>query len=103
MTPERTPAGKWVLYEVATGRRVERWPVDGRQMIETGGHTATPPDGHIAPAATVAPGSSTVLPPELPAEHSPGVPLIAATEGVPASPIADLSPDAPKAKGRRRR
>jgi hypothetical protein len=36
MTPERSPSGQWVVYERATGQRMERWPVDARGMLERG-------------------------------------------------------------------
>lgn len=70
MTPERTPEGKAVLYEASTGRRFERWPVDARDLLATGGYTTDPPHpadsadtvsvvpGDDAPAATGAPESS---------------------------------------------
>ena len=46
--PKRTPTGKWVIYEVATGQQVERWPVDARRMIECGEFSAEPPEGQEA-------------------------------------------------------
>lgn len=33
---ERTPHGKIVLFKVSTGKRIERWPVDARGMLECG-------------------------------------------------------------------
>lgn len=43
MAPDRTPEGKVVLYSVATGERLERWPVDARGMLGTGDYTMKEP------------------------------------------------------------
>ena len=97
MTPERTPEGKWVLYRGSDGQRIDRWPVDARAMLATGGYTADPPHGTLRPPATVAPGSASPLPDPLPAEYAPGVPLVASAAGVPASPF----PASPSPRKRR--
>jgi len=31
--PKNTPSGKVVVYERATGKRYERWPVDARELL----------------------------------------------------------------------
>jgi hypothetical protein len=53
-----SPEGKVVLYDRATGQRLERWPVDARELLATGGFTAdTPipeaPTPHAAPVTPV--------------------------------------------------
>lgn len=73
MDPARTPEGREVLYLRATGARVERWPVDARDMLATGAYTADPSAvGTIAPAAPVSAPSE----PSPPTEHALGGPLI---------------------------
>jgi hypothetical protein len=94
MSIARTPDGKWVLFRVATGERLERWPVDARPLIATGEYTTDPLPGPDALPVTVAPGSATALPPALPLEHSPGVPLVAVTDGEASTPFAALPSDA---------
>lgn len=91
MTIARTPDGKWTLYQVATGQAVVCWPVDGRLLLASGEYTADTPNGERAPAASVAPVPDAGLPALLPVEHSPGVPLVAAREGIPESPLATPS------------
>ena len=99
MTIARTPDGKWTLYQVSTGQAFACWPVDGRLLLASGEYTADTPTGERAPAASVAPVPDAVLPASLPLEHSPGVPLVAAREGVPADPLPTL--DAPKRRSRK--
>lgn len=43
--PERTPRGKWVIYDAETGERLERWPVDAKDMLATDEFVAEPPEG----------------------------------------------------------
>jgi len=105
-SPARTPEGKWTLYRRTDGQRYERWPVDARAMLATGEYTADPPTGIDSQPATVAPGSEAApvapalpaFPPALPVEHSPGVPLVAATTGTPASPFPTVSTSAKKGR-----
>jgi len=52
--PQSTPDGKWVLYDVETGKRLERWPVDARSMLATDEFTRDPPRG-AAPPPPVSP------------------------------------------------
>lgn len=67
MAPERTPEGKWTLYEIATGTARVCWPVDGREMLATGAYTADPPtQADEAEPAPVAPGSEHPDPPSDP-------------------------------------
>jgi hypothetical protein len=93
MTPDRTSEGKWVLYQCATGKRLERWPVDARAMLASGDYTADPSNGQV-PAATVAAAPEALAAPPIPipvpAEHSPGVPLVV-TKSTDAGP-AQVSP-----------
>ena len=42
MTAERTPDGKVVLFLKSTGQRFERWPVDAREMMNTGDYSHAP-------------------------------------------------------------
>jgi hypothetical protein len=42
--PERTPEGRWVIYDVATGARIERWPIDAKDFLKAGTHTTKPPE-----------------------------------------------------------
>lgn len=41
-TPDRTPVGKWVIYN-QDGDAVERWPVDAKGMVASGEFSAQPP------------------------------------------------------------
>lgn len=49
--------GKVVVYDRATGQRLERWPVDARELLATGGFTAAPsdPEALVPHAAPVSP------------------------------------------------
>lgn len=40
LTPDH--AGKVHLYDRITGQRLERWPVDARELLATGGYTTDP-------------------------------------------------------------
>lgn len=67
-----TAEGKVILVEVSTGSRIERWPVDARDMIACGEYVAadTPNEAH-------SPAASAALPPDQPPqEHVLGVPLV---------------------------
>lgn len=77
MGPITTPTGQWVLWDVATGQQLTRWPVDAQGMVASGEYTLTPPEGitpevpaappaFAAPPAQLPPGTST------PADASPG-------------------------------
>lgn len=35
-------AGKVHLYDRISGQRIERWPVDARELLATGGYTTDP-------------------------------------------------------------
>lgn len=53
-----SPEGKVVVYDRATGQRLERWPVDARELLATGGFTADTPNPealtpHAAPVTPV--------------------------------------------------
>lgn len=60
----KTPEGKWILFDSKTGEQGEFWPIDGKELLQQGSHTAEPPDG-----------SAVVLPPA-PPKHA-GVPQAA--------------------------
>lgn len=72
--PQRTPEGKWVIWEVSTGYRLERWPVDAREIVASGDYTYDSPSGEREPGtqAVEIPAPVTTKTPE----HSPGVPLV---------------------------
>lgn len=91
----RTREGKVVLYDRATGQRLERWPVDARDMVRSGDYTTDAPDGISAetPAVPVTPS------PALPHEHSPGVPLVV-TRSVDAPPAKPMQAPT-RSRGRR--
>ena len=98
MTPERTHEGKWVLYHGATGHRLERWPVDAREMLASGDYTADPSS---APTAAASVPATQEPPAPLPTEYAPGVPLVV-TQSVDAAPAAVTPiPTAQTSKGRR--
>lgn len=85
-TPTRTPEGKWVLYDVSTGERMERWPVDARGMIESGGYTADAPHGALPDPA---PQHTAPDMPATPYEHPLGVApqITKAEDAAPAQPM----------------
>lgn len=88
MLPEaRTPEGKVVLYHRASGQRMERWPVDARDMVRSGDYTTDAPSGETgdSPAVPV-----TTAPTALPHEYAPGVPLLVtrSIDAPPAKPFA---------------
>lgn len=39
--PKSTPAGKVTIFRKSTGERVERWPVDARELLATGEFVAS--------------------------------------------------------------
>lgn len=43
--PQRTPEGKWRIYDRETGQHLDRWPVDARGMLSGGKYVAEPPEG----------------------------------------------------------
>jgi len=49
LTPDH--AGRVTLYDRTTGHRLERWPVDARELLATGGFTTDP--SSLATAAPV--------------------------------------------------
>jgi hypothetical protein len=81
----RTSEGKVVLYEVSTGRRLLRWPVDARGFLASGAFSLDPADCQ-APADLPAP-------PPPPAELDP-VPHV--TESKRETPSLVVSKRAPK-------
>lgn len=42
--PEKAPSGKWWIYHRETGERHERWPIDARDMLDTGEYSMFPAD-----------------------------------------------------------
>lgn len=110
-------AAKVVLYEKSTGKQVERWPVDARELLRSGDYTTDPPGENAvtvdpassAPGSPDAPvGDGAVVPPanqpENPAdlvpglqpqvEYSPGVPLVASTAETASTPKPVAIPQA---------
>ena len=94
------------LRDVATGERIERWPVDARELIRSGAYTADDPQGNsrdraaASVSATTDPDSSQDASPDpvphvtaakasVEAQSPTGAPLvIASAEGVsPAAPV----------------
>lgn len=59
LTPDH--AGKVHLYDRVTGQRLERWPVDARELLATGGYTTDPT--MTALSADSVPVASVVEPP----------------------------------------
>lgn len=55
LTPDH--AGKVTLFDRITGQRLERWPVDARELLATGGYTTDPTmpaiDADSVPVASV--------------------------------------------------
>jgi len=43
----RTGEGKWVLFELATGKQGEFWPIDARALLALGTHAEDPPTGAV--------------------------------------------------------
>lgn len=43
--PIKTPEGKWVVFEVATGKQLERWPVDAKHLVADPAYSYAPPEG----------------------------------------------------------
>lgn len=88
-TLPRTPEGKLVVYERATGHRLERFPVDARDMLASGDYTTDDPSGESGepPAVPEAPAPEPVA--TQPHEHSPGVPLVVvkSEDAPPAQPV----------------
>lgn len=56
---QRTP-GKWVLYNVATGTAIERWPVDAREILAGGEYTLANPNASEAAAEPLHPPADPV-------------------------------------------
>ncbi len=85
MFPTRMPSGKVVLYACATGERLERWPVDARDMIASGAYQAHDPAQ--PPLADPTPDPAPLLP------GDPGMPLIVtrSTDAAPARPVTILT------------
>ena len=47
----RTPEGKVVLFEVSTGTRLTRWPVDAKAMLAAGDFTTDPSQCDAVPVS----------------------------------------------------
>lgn len=98
-TPVRTAEGKWVLFEVSTGRQCAFWPIDAQALMACGSHSTEPPEGVV------------IVPPVMPPKFV-GMPLRPADVGPPVvsqspadtltgiAPAVDGVPDGPK-RGRR--
>lgn len=44
MATSRTSGTKVALFHIETGQRIERWPVDAREILQRGGYALTPPN-----------------------------------------------------------
>lgn len=53
--PIKTPDGKWVVFRVATGEQLERWPVDARHLVTDPAYSLTAPDGVVPKVAAPPP------------------------------------------------
>jgi len=76
--PIRTHAGQWVLWEVATGQQIVRWPVDAQGMVASGEYRLAPPDGvtpELPPAPPAVAGAPPTLPPGTTTTIASGQPL----------------------------
>jgi hypothetical protein len=51
----KTTEGKWVLFDLATGKQGEFWPIDARRLLEIGSHSTEAPQGATVVAPPVAP------------------------------------------------
>jgi hypothetical protein len=103
VTPQRTPAGKWRIYDRATGQPLDRWPVDARGMLERGDYVAEPPEGVEAPVVTPEQRGIVERPnptvPGLEAERKSRADAAKApSEPVPATPVPDVPPADPNLK-----
>ena len=88
-----------VVFERATGRRLERWPVDARAMLASGDCTATPledgagadPTADAAPQPPAAEAPAFVDVPSASSVHPLGVPLVVtrAHDAAPSQPFAE--------------
>jgi hypothetical protein len=89
MTPTRTPEGKWYLWEVSTGIRLERWPVDASPMVNGGAYVFAPPAGAAPSPAPVQAPRAVAPPADLPSEYTRGVPLVVTRqhEAAPSEPF----------------
>jgi hypothetical protein len=57
----KTAEGKWVVFDQATGRQLERWPVDAKLLVESGAYTLDPPEG-VDPVLPKAPPRHVGIP-----------------------------------------
>lgn len=95
----RTVEGKLVLFELATGKQGEFWPIDAKALMACGSHSETAPAG------------ATVVPPAMPPKHvgMPQTPVpvgavtLADVGGSPADTQAGTSPAVDGASKRRSR
>lgn len=76
----KTPEGKWVVFEVSTGKQLERWPVDAKTLVADGTYSLTAPDG-VEPKVDDGPPEHVGVPktpvstiPEAPVKRGPGRP-----------------------------
>lgn len=103
----RTSGAKIALYNVETGQRTERWPVDAREMLARGGWSLTPagqePIEDVEAALRVAPPAAAVnneaaLIDDAAALSPTGAPLNVVREGVSTAAGASVSAAVPMSK-----
>lgn len=54
--------GKVALFDRATGQRLERWPVDARELLATGAYTTDPLELPTGNTVTVMAGAEVPVP-----------------------------------------
>jgi hypothetical protein len=89
MSFESTREGKWVLFEKSTGKRLERWPVDAREILKLAPDAYTRDASQCdAPAEAPPPSAEAAAVDETTKPHPLGVPIVAgaATAAVPMQP-----------------
>jgi hypothetical protein len=78
-------AGKVHLYDRITGQRLDRWPVDARELLATGGYTTDPINTASADSVPV----TSVA--ELLAPETPDTPVPASSKARRRRPVASES------------
>ncbi len=94
MSLQKLANGKVELFDTATGQRVERWPVDARDMLLLGGWSLTVPTDDVAVESNEANAEPTETAAEMIARQvSPtGAPLVVSREASPAEALTVETP-----------
>ena len=53
----RDREGRWLIWSVATGERLARWPVDAKGMVTSGEFSFEAPVGAVIPVPDLVTGS----------------------------------------------